>query len=59
MTGNDADWAVWALQGSYYVRNQQVDFDEYYGLLNHDWTDWRNPAFSGMLGNMWKQTQGP
>jgi len=59
MSGNDADWAVWALQGSYYVRDKKTDFDEYYGLLNHDWSDWRNPAFKGMLGNMWQQTQGP
>jgi len=59
MSGNDADWAVWALQGSYYVRDKKTDFDEYYGLLNHDWSDWRNPAFKGMLGKMWQQTQGP
>jgi endoglucanase len=59
MSGNDADWAVWAIQGSYYVRDKKTDFDEYYGLLNHDWSDWRNPAFKGMLGKMWQQTQGP
>ncbi|KAK3944243.1 glycoside hydrolase superfamily [Diplogelasinospora grovesii] len=59
MTNNDADWAVWALMGSYYVRDGQVDYDEGYGILNHDWSDWRNPAFKGMLGDMWKATQGP
>jgi endoglucanase len=59
MSGNDGDWAVWAIQGSYYVRDKQVDMDEYYGLMNHDWTDWRNPTFKNRLGDMWKQSQGP
>ncbi|TFK68059.1 glycoside hydrolase family 5 protein [Pluteus cervinus] len=59
MTNNDADWAVWAVQGSYYVRDGVVDYEETWGLLNKDWSDTRNPAFSGMLGNMWKVTQFP
>lgn len=59
MENNDADWAVWAVQGSYYVRGGQVDYDESWGLMNHDWTGWRNPAFPGKLGNMWKMTQQP
>lgn len=59
MTTNDADWAVWALQGSYYVRSGQVEYDEGYGLLDSTWTTWRNPAFPGMLGAMWNVTQGP
>ncbi|AEO69593.1 d8cc7db3-39c9-4e7d-9c62-00ad67213c40 [Thermothielavioides terrestris] len=59
MQNNDADWAVWAVQGSYYVRDRTVDADESWGLLTHDWSDWRNPAFPGMLGDMWKMTQQP
>ena len=59
MEGNDADWAIWALQGSYYVREGTVDYDESYGLLNHDWTDWRNATFKNALGNMFQVTQGP
>ncbi|KAK4106907.1 glycoside hydrolase family 5 protein [Parathielavia hyrcaniae] len=59
MQNNDADWAVWAIQGSYYVRDKKVDIDETWGLMNHDWSDWRNPAFPGMLGDMWKMTQQP
>ncbi|CAA7257417.1 unnamed protein product [Cyclocybe aegerita] len=59
LEGNDAEWAVWALQGSYYVRNQVVDYDESFGLLTRDWSAWRNPAFPGMLGGMWRVTQGP
>ncbi|POS72706.1 cellulase [Diaporthe helianthi] len=59
MTRNDADWAVWALQGTYYARNGQTDYDETWGLLDKDWTTWRNPKFPGMLGQMWNVSQGP
>lgn len=59
MEDNDADWAVWAIQGSYYVRDGQVDYDETWGLMNHNWTGWRNPAFPAKLGKMWNMTQGP
>ncbi|OIW33711.1 glycoside hydrolase family 5 protein [Coniochaeta ligniaria NRRL 30616] len=59
MEGNDAEWAVWALQGSYYVRDGTVDYDEGWGVLDHDWSGWRNPEFPSMLGAMWKVTQGP
>lgn len=59
MESNDAEWAVWAVQGSYYVRDGAFDYDEGYGLLDHDWSDWRNSNFTGMLGQMWNVTQGP
>ena len=59
MEGNDADWAIWALQGSYYVRDGVVDFDEGYGLLDHEWKDWRNGTFKAALGTMFEMTQGP
>ncbi|KAK0711553.1 glycoside hydrolase family 5 protein [Lasiosphaeris hirsuta] len=59
MQNNDADWAVWVLGGSYYVREGVVDYDEGYGLLTKDWKDWRNPGFKATLGPMWQMTQGP
>ncbi|KAM3536302.1 hypothetical protein MY4038_000460 [Beauveria bassiana] len=59
MEGNDADWALWALQGTYYVRDGKVDAEETWGVLDHDWKDWRNPKFKGMLGKMPEMTQFP
>ena len=59
MEGNDADWAVWAVQGGYYLREGEVDADESYGLLDHSWTDWRNATFKSALGSMFEMTQGP
>jgi len=59
MTSNDADWAVWGLQGSYYVRDGTILSNESFGILNFDWGTWRNPKFPGLLGAMWNVTQGP
>ncbi|PPQ73124.1 hypothetical protein CVT24_009463 [Panaeolus cyanescens] len=59
LESNDADWAYWALQGSYYVRNGQVNYDESFGVLKADWSGWRNTGFTAALGKIWDQTQGP
>ncbi|KFA75266.1 hypothetical protein S40288_00156 [Stachybotrys chartarum IBT 40288] len=59
MENNDADWALWAIQGSYYVREGAINRDEGYGALDNSWTGWRNTAFKAMLGNMFEQTQEP
>lgn len=40
-----AGWMVWVLAGSYYIREGQQDYNETWGLLNHDWSDWRSPAY--------------
>lgn len=56
---NDADWAFWALQGSYYVREGTINYDETFGVLNSDWSDWRNSSFTTQLGPIWGTTQGP
>lgn len=36
-------WMIWALSGSYYVRSGVPDMDEPWGLLDHEWKDWRCP----------------
>ncbi|KAL2275088.1 hypothetical protein FJTKL_02539 [Diaporthe vaccinii] len=41
----DQGWMIWVLSGSYYVRQGKQDADETWGLLNHDWSDWRSPEF--------------
>jgi len=41
----DLDWAIWALQGSYYLREGQLSFDETYGVLSWDWCKPRNTDF--------------
>jgi len=59
MQGNDADWALWSIAGSYYIREGQVDREDTWGALDKTWSHWRNPKFKGMLGKMWETTQGP
>ncbi|KAF2121229.1 glycoside hydrolase family 5 protein [Lophiotrema nucula] len=59
VTSNDGDWSLWAIQGNYYVRDGEINKDEPWGLVNSDWTAWRNPAVKEVLGKMWDVTQGP
>ncbi|KAI5863775.1 glycoside hydrolase [Durotheca rogersii] len=41
----NAGWMIWQLGGSYYIREGTPDRDETWGLLTHDWSDWRSPEF--------------
>jgi hypothetical protein len=59
LEGNDADWALWAIQGSYYIRGGRVNVEEDWGAVNFNWTQWRNPNFKALLGGMFEVTQGP
>jgi endoglucanase len=59
MKNNDADWSLWAVMGSYYVREGVADYDETWGLLNHDWTGLRNDQFLPLMADLFLVTQGP
>nr|GMD97639.1 glycosyl hydrolase 5 family protein-like isoform X1 [Ipomoea batatas] len=45
----DLDWSVWALQGSYYLRDRHHGPDETYGMFTANWTALRNPNFLSKL----------
>ncbi|KAK1760309.1 glycoside hydrolase superfamily [Echria macrotheca] len=52
-----AGWMIWVLAGSYYIRSGRQDYDENWGLLNHDWSAWRSPSYvNGALMTMVKNT---
>ncbi|KAK3938978.1 cellulase [Diplogelasinospora grovesii] len=52
-----AGWFIWVLSGSYYIRSGTQDYDESWGLLNHDWSAWRSPSYvDGALLTMVKNT---
>lgn len=52
-----AGWTIWVLAGSYYIRSGTQDFDETWGLLNHDWSAWRSPNYvNGALLGMVRNT---
>lgn len=42
----DVDWAMWALQGSYYRRNGVEGFEESFGVLRSDWSGPKHVDFS-------------
>lgn len=57
---HDIDWAVWCLQGNYYFKEGNVELDETYGMLNHNWTGWRGGFnFLETIGEMWITTKFP
>ncbi|KAL9948962.1 hypothetical protein D7B24_009491 [Verticillium nonalfalfae] len=35
-------WLQWTIGGSYYMRQGIPDFDDWWAILNHDWSNWRN-----------------
>jgi len=45
MPGNTAGWMQWVVVGSYYMRSGEQDYDETWGLYNHDWSAWRNEEY--------------
>ncbi|CAN6268271.1 unnamed protein product [Urochloa humidicola] len=55
----DLDWAIWALQGSYYIREGILAYDESYGLLSWDWCTTRNPSFIKRVNSLQSPFQGP
>ncbi|KAK6949964.1 hypothetical protein Daesc_008287 [Daldinia eschscholtzii] len=59
VTGNDGEWALWAVQGSYYVRQGAVGADEGWGLLDRDWKNLRNAKVPELLKPLFQVTQGP
>lgn len=42
---NTAGWMIWVVVGSYYVRSGTQDYDESWGLYNHDWSAWRDTGY--------------
>ncbi|KAJ4915541.1 Cellulase (glycosyl hydrolase family 5) protein [Raphanus sativus] len=57
--GNDVDWSLWALTGSYYLREGKVGLVEYYGVLDSDWVSVRNSSFLQKITLLQSQLQGP
>ncbi|KAF2877625.1 glycosyl hydrolase family 5 protein-like protein/cellulase [Massariosphaeria phaeospora] len=48
----ETGWTVWVIAGSYYMRSGKQDFEEVWGLLNHDWSNWRSTSAINALKQM-------
>lgn len=55
----DLDWALWALQGSYYIRKGRPEFEETFGVLNRDWSGPKSPRFGERYRLQQEMLQGP
>ncbi|CAK9137013.1 unnamed protein product [Ilex paraguariensis] len=58
MAERDIDWALWALQGSYMLREGQVDSEEVYGMFDVNWDHLRNSTVQQRLQLIKQMTQG-
>lgn len=45
LAGLDLDWALWAAQGGYYIREHEVIVDETFGIWMFDFSTLRYPEF--------------
>ncbi|GAY39204.1 hypothetical protein CUMW_042570 [Citrus unshiu] len=55
----DLDWALWALQGSYYLRGGLKGAEETFGALDSTWQRPRNPNFLERLRFLQTKTHVP
>ncbi|KAI5922981.1 glycoside hydrolase superfamily [Camillea tinctor] len=56
VSSRNAGWMIWQIGGSYYIREGTQDYDEQWGLLSHDWSDWRAPDFVNNLNTTARST---
>jgi hypothetical protein len=45
LTQQKAGWFIWVISGSYYIRSGTQDYEESWGLLSHDWSNWRSQYY--------------
>ncbi|KQJ83177.1 uncharacterized protein LOC100839976 [Brachypodium distachyon] len=55
----DLDWALWTLQGSYYLREGVRDLDEVYGVLDRSWRNPRNATALRRVRALQRAFRGP
>jgi hypothetical protein len=55
----DLDWALWTLQGSYYLRQGVQDHDEVYGVLDRTWSRPRNETALRRVQALQRPLRGP
>ncbi|XP_073130508.1 glycosyl hydrolase 5 family protein-like [Henckelia pumila] len=55
---NDLDWALWAFQGSYMLREGGVNVGESYGIMDFNWVRPKNPSFVQRLQFARQMNQG-
>lgn len=54
----DLDWNLWALHGSYYLRDEGQGVEEQYGMFTTNWTQIRNPDIHAKLLSVRQMIKG-
>ncbi|KAI9110451.1 hypothetical protein K1719_018611 [Acacia pycnantha] len=57
LVGRDMDWGLWALQGGYYLREDQVQLEETFGVMDTYWQHLRFPNFTQMFQLLQRKNQ--
>ncbi|XP_027348375.1 glycosyl hydrolase 5 family protein-like [Abrus precatorius] len=55
----DLDWSLWAFGGSYYYKQGQIDVGEWYGVMDDDWKNYRDPNFLQKFQLIERKLQDP
>ena len=55
---NDLDWGLWAFHGSYYLREDKVQLDESFGVMDASWKQLRYPNFIEKFQLLQRKNQG-
>lgn len=58
LVGRDLDWGLWAFHGSYYVREDKVQLDETFGVMDATWHNLRYPNFTDKFQLLQRKNQG-
>ncbi|XP_054778445.1 glycosyl hydrolase 5 family protein-like [Prosopis cineraria] len=59
LAGRDMDWGLWTLQGSYYMREERVDVEDTFGVLDSSWNQLKNPNLTQVLQLLQRTNQDP
>lgn len=58
LVGRDMDWGIWALQGVYYLRQDKVQLDDTFGVMDPSWQHLRSPDFTQTFQLLQRKNQG-
>ncbi|KAJ1392616.1 Ricin B-like lectin [Sesbania bispinosa] len=59
LVGRDLDWGLWAFHGGYYLREDKVQLEESFGVMDATWHNLRYPNFTDKFQLLQRKNQDP
>ncbi|XP_057454557.1 glycosyl hydrolase 5 family protein-like [Lotus japonicus] len=59
LVGRDMDWGLWAFHGGYYLREDKVQLDESFGVMDATWHNLRYSNFTDKFQLLQRKNQDP